>query len=95
MRGSIIKRYENSYSIVINLGKDPATGKRKQQWYSVKGTKKQAEKRLRELLTEHDQGTLVKPTRVTVGQYLDQWLQDSRGNIAPNTAQTYAWSGST
>jgi len=91
LRGSIIKRYEKSYSIVINLGKDPETGKRKQQWYSVKGTKKQAEKRLRELLTEHDQGMLIKPTKVTVGQYLDQWLQDSKGNIAPNTAQTYAW----
>ena len=41
MRGSIIKRYRGSYSIVINLGKDPANGKRKQQWYSVKGNKKQ------------------------------------------------------
>ena len=91
MRGSIIKRYGNSYSIVINLGKDPATGKRKQQWYSVKGTKKQAEKRLAELLHELDTGMLVKPSKLTVAQYLDQWLQDSRGNIAPNTAQTYAW----
>jgi integrase len=90
MRGSIIKRYENSYSIILNLGKD-VNGKRKQQWYSVKGTKKQAEKRLREMLTEYDLGALVKPTRVTVGQYLDQWLQDSKGNIAQNTAQTYAW----
>ena len=91
MRGSIIKRYENSYSIVINLGKDPSTGKRKQRWYSVKGTKKQAEKRLAELLHELDTGMLVKPSKLTVAQYLDQWLQDSRGNIAPNTAQTYAW----
>lgn len=33
----------------------------------------------------------VEPTRATVGQYLDQWLQDNKGNIAPNTAQTCAW----
>jgi len=91
MRGSIIKRSENSYSIIINLGKDPSTGKRKQQWYSVKGTKKQAEKRLAELLHELDTGMLVKPSKLTVGQYLDQWLEGSRPNIAPNTAQTYAW----
>ena len=91
MRGSIIKRYEKSYSIIINLGKDPATGKRKQQWYSLKGTKKQAEKRLAELLHELDTGMLVKPCKLTVGQYLERWLEDSRPNIAPNTAQTYAW----
>jgi len=91
MRGSIIKRYENSYSIVINLGKDPDSGKRKQRWYSIKGTKKAAEKKLSELLHELDTGMLVKPTRVTVGQYLDQWLLDSKVNIAPNTAQTYYW----
>jgi integrase len=91
MRGSIVKRYENSYSICINLGKDPVTGKRKQQWHSIKGNKKDAERRLAELLHEQDAGTLVKPTKVTVGEYLDQWLQDHKGNIAPNTTQTYAW----
>ncbi len=45
MRGSIIKRYKRSYSIVLNLGVDPATGWRKQQWVSVKGTRKDTEKR--------------------------------------------------
>ena len=40
MRGHIIKRYKNSYTIVLNLGVDPWTGKRKQQWVSVRGTKK-------------------------------------------------------
>ena len=49
MRGHIVKRYKSSYNIVINLGIDPVTGKRKQQWVSVKGTKKDAEKRVTEL----------------------------------------------
>lgn len=26
MRGHIVKRYNNSYTIVLNLGNDPATG---------------------------------------------------------------------
>jgi len=39
MRGHIVKRYKNSYTVVLNLGIDPTTGKRKQQWLSVKGTK--------------------------------------------------------
>jgi hypothetical protein len=49
MRGSIIKRGRSSYTIALNLGTDPQTGKRKQQWVTVKGTKKDAEKRLPEL----------------------------------------------
>jgi len=49
MRGHIVKRYKNSYTIVLTLGRDPSTGKQKQQWVSVKGTKKDAEKRLSDL----------------------------------------------
>ena len=40
MRGHITKRGKDSYTIVLNLGRDPTTGKRKQQWVSAKGTKK-------------------------------------------------------
>jgi len=35
MRGSIIKRGKSSYTVVLNLGIDPQTGKRKQQWVEV------------------------------------------------------------
>ena len=44
MRGHIVKRSKNSYFIAVSLGKD-ATGKYKQHWVIVKGTKKDAEKR--------------------------------------------------
>ena len=46
MRGHIVKRYEDSYSIVLNLGTDPATGKRKQQWLTVKGKEKKLKRNL-------------------------------------------------
>ena len=71
MRGHIVKRYKNSYTVVLNLGIDPTTGKRKQQWVSVKGTKKEAEKRLSELLNQHDNGTLMKPGKTTLGEFLE------------------------
>ena len=44
MRGHITKRSKDSYSIVLDVGTDPITGKRKQQRVSVKGTRKNAEK---------------------------------------------------
>lgn len=89
MRGSIIKRYKGSYTIVLNLGIDPQ-GRRKQQWLSVKGTKKEAEKRLSELLHQLDTGTFMKPGKTTLAEYLERWLKDyAWPNLAPRTAEGY------
>ena len=90
MRGHIVKRYKNSDTIVLNMGADPATGKRKQQWVTIKGTKKEAEKRLAELLHQLDNGTFIKPGKTTVADYLNQWLKDyCRASLAPRTAEGY------
>jgi integrase len=90
MRGHIVKRGKNSYSIAVSLGRDPQTGKYKQQWVSVKGAKKDAEKRLSELLHQLDNGTFIKPGKTTLGEYLERWLKDyCQANLAPTTAQTY------
>lgn len=90
MRGHITKRGHDSYSIVINLGIDPTTGKRKQQWVSIKGTKKDAEKRLAELLNQIDTGSFIKPTKTTLAEYLERWLKDYVWpNLAPRTAEGY------
>jgi len=88
-RGHVVKRYKNSYSIILNLGTDPTTGKRKQQWISYKGTKKDAEKRLSELLHQLDTGTFIKPEKTTLGEFLERWLNDYRHNISPRTAEGY------
>ena len=90
MRGHITKRGKSSYSIVIELGKDADTGKRKQQWETVKGTKKEAEKKLSELLTQLDSGTYIKPTKTTLADFLQKWLQDYVcTNLSPRTAEGY------
>jgi integrase len=92
MRGHIVKRYKNSYTIVLNLGVDPATGKRKQQWVSVKGTKKETEKKLSELLSQVDNGVFMKPAKITIADYLERWLKDYVWpNLAPRTAEGYEY----
>ena len=58
------------------MGRDPNTGKRKQQWVSVKGTKKDAERKLAELLHQVDRGIPVDTRRVTLADYLTTWLRD-------------------
>lgn len=76
MRGHITKRGKNSWSIVLSLGRDPSTGKRQQQWVSVKGTRKDVEHKLAELLHQVETGGFVRPTKLTVGQFLERWLKD-------------------
>jgi len=90
MRGHITRRAKDSYTVVLNLGIDPETGKRRQQWVTVRGTKKEAERRLSELLNQLDTGTFVKPRKITVGEYLQQWLADyAELHCSPKTIESY------
>jgi len=90
MRGYIKKRYVNSWTIVLSLGRDPGTGKKRQQWISVKGTKKDAERHLAELLHQLDTGGYVQPGKQSLAQYLEQWLKDyAETNTAPRTYERY------
>jgi len=89
MRGTIIKRGD-SYRIKVSLGKDPATGKYLSHFETVKGNKKDAEKRLNELIHQRENGTFVKPGKSTLADYLRQWLKDyAYTNLAPHTAEGY------
>jgi len=90
VRGHIRKRGKNSWTIVLSMGQDPSTGKRRQQWVSVKGNKKDAERKLAELLHQIDTGGFVRPAKVTVAEFLDRWLHDyAWPNLAPRTAEGY------
>ena len=73
MKGHITQRSKDSWSIVIDAGKDPETGKRRQQWHTVKGTKRNAQRILHEILVAMEKGTYVKPNRLTLGDWLEQW----------------------
>jgi integrase len=91
VRGHITKRGKNSYTIVLNLGIDPQTGKRKQQWVSVRGTKKDAEKRLSELLHQLDTGAFMRPTKTTLAEFLEKWLAYyARPRLSPRGFERYA-----
>lgn len=90
MRGHITKRGKDSYTIVLNLSRDPETGKRKQQWVSIKGTKKDAEKRLSELLSQLDNGIYIKPGKSTLAEFLKLWLRDyAKPNLSPRGFERY------
>lgn len=90
MAGHIVKRGKAPYSIVLDLVPDPVTGKRRQLWRTVRGTKRDAEDKLIELLHERNSGIDHPRERLTVAAYLDRWLADYLATtLAPKTVQTY------
>ncbi len=91
MRGHIVQRSKGTYSIKISIGKDPVNGKYKSQWFTVQGSKKDAEKRLSEILHQLDTGAYMKPGKTTVADYLRRWLSDyAEPNISPRSYERYA-----
>jgi len=90
MKGFIRQRSKGSWEVCLDTSRDPATGKRRRHFESVKGTKKAAQQRLAELLVDIERGTYAKPTQVTLGEWLRDWIS---GYVATNcslrTAQSY------
>jgi hypothetical protein len=89
MQGAIVKR-GGKYAIVIDLGRDPITSKRKQQWHSGYRTKKEAEAARTELLYSLQTGTYVAPSKITVGEFLLKWLEHyARPSVSAKTFVRY------
>lgn len=92
MRGSIKQRSKGSWLIRLDLGYEPdANGilKRKQTVQTIRGTKKQAEGKLGELLHAVRSCEYVDPSTMTVGQWLPDWLEGAKATIRPASYTRY------
>jgi len=90
MRGHVRARGKESWEIQVYLGTDPATGKPKRHYETVRGKKKDAEKRLREILTAIENGRFVERSRMTLGEYLESWLAGLEGRVEVTSRECYA-----
>jgi integrase len=89
MKGNIRKRSENSWQITLDIGRDPATGKRRQHIETLY-SRKAAENRLAELILSIEQGTYERPVRITVAEWLEKWHRDYVNNQCDRrTAASY------
>ena len=89
MTGSIRKREHNSWEITLDLGRDER-GKRVRRFVTVKGNKKQAQRRLRELLTELDGGIVPSNERIRMRDWLERWMSECVvGHLSQATEDRY------
>lgn len=90
MRGTVIKRGK-SWAVVVEVGRDPNTGKRVRKWHSGYRTKRDAERARIEILSRLDHGTYVSPDRRTVGSYLEgDWLPAVKARLKASTWDSYS-----
>lgn len=91
MKGHLQQRGKNSFRLKFDAGRDERTGKRKTQFVTFRGTKRQAQTRLAELIAAVAQEKYVEPSKVTVAEYVrdrvDQW--ETAGEISARTAERY------
>lgn len=88
MRGHVHKR-GSTWGYVVDVGRDPATGKRKQRTKGGFRTRAAAEDALTEVLNEIRSGTVVAPSSVTLEEYLTEWLTTVRPQLRETTWASY------
>jgi integrase len=87
--GCLVERSAGHWAIVIST-RDPATGKRKRQWHSFTGTKKEAQAERIRLLAAEQNGTAIDPRKMKLAKYLEDWLRTIKESVSPRTYERYA-----
>jgi integrase len=89
MRGTIIRRGKQSWRLKFDV--ERAGGKREIRYVTFRGTRKEAQQKLAELIASLGQGSYVEPSKMSVAAFVrarvDQW--EAAGDITARTAQRY------
>lgn len=87
--GTISKRKDGRWCAAVTLGRHPQTGKPKRVFF-YGATRAEVAEKLTVALAGVQNGTFVEPTRVTVSQWLDVWLQKyKKPELRPTTFDSY------
>jgi integrase len=89
MKGHVTERSPGTWAIVLDVYDD--SGKRRRKWHTFHTTsKRKAEEECARLITAMKNGTYVEPTKQTVAEFLDGWLDFVKPSVAPKTYERYA-----
>jgi integrase len=96
MKGHVRERGKGNWYAVVELPRDPATGKRRKKWHSLPGCKgkREAQERCALLIADRSKGDFIEPSKLTVGQWIDQWLDAGapgrrRKKVSQRTLERY------
>ncbi|NND73462.1 MAG: site-specific integrase [Ilumatobacter sp.] len=75
-----------SWELRVFLGNDPLTGKKRYATQTVRGGKRDAQRKLAEMVTEAERG-LTARTTATVGELLEAWFEFAAPDFSPKTVK--------
>lgn len=84
MKGTVFKRGQ-TWTYVVDIGRDANTGKRKQKSIGGFRTKKEAETSLRKLLVEVEETGFQEPSKKPFSNYIEEWFFRHYANRASTT----------
>ena len=88
-QGTVNQRYKGSWELKW-YGPADQNGNQKRISETVRGTKKEAEKILRERLLSVDNGSFVDKSKETVSEFMNRWLETyAATNVTLRTAHGY------
>ena len=86
--GTIRQRKDGTWEGRYTIGRDPGTGKQIQK--SVYGkTQREVRQSLQQITTAIDEGVYVAPSKLSVEQWLNMWLEDYCVDVKPRTLDKY------
>jgi len=89
MKGHIRERSPGKWAIVLDVP-DRETGERRRKWHSFSGTKRQAQEECARLVTALKHGGYTEPSKTTLAQFLDRWIEHEASSVSPKTLERYA-----
>jgi integrase len=83
-----LKSGKTRYRFVVDIGDDPVTGKRRQKTFTF-DKKREADAELDRIRHKTREGTFVVPAKVTLDEWLDEWLRAATIDVEAATAANY------
>lgn len=87
MKDGLVKRGE-TWSYVVRV-RDAKTGKMKSRWIGGFKTQTEARRARNDARAAADKGTAVAVTKITVREYLEEWLEGYASQVKPTTHVSY------
>lgn len=87
--GSLTELTGGRWRVRWDLPPDPVTGSRRQRSLTIRGTRREAARRLAELEGEVEAGRWSDPTRIPFTVFRDRWLEAVRPAVRPSTWDAY------
>lgn len=89
MKGHIRQKGDDRWEVIVDIGPDPVTGRRRQRSRTVRGTRADAERLRIKLVGEVDDGRFVDDGTLRVADLAQMWIDARRTQVRPNTLEGY------